>query len=244
MFTEKHRYARRKKSFDKVSMLLNSEKVSAKTMKANLMKVVRALCHLGLVLTAAGLPLVAHAQSPAPSPGWARAMPPGPDVRVKITEAYAKMVGRDAYFWAWPMVNIYNRRLAFTPVKEAIKTGPLIQAPVNRLAMLTDYVSPEERSVACPNQDVVYGVGSIALDVSPVVVQVPDFGDRFWVYQIVDLRTDSFVQLGKMYGTTPGFYLLVGPHWNGEVPKGISKVRGGPVRLDSARGLDKWILCG
>jgi hypothetical protein len=44
------------------------------------------------------------------------------------------------------------------------------------------------------------------------VIQVPDFGDRFWVYQIVDLRSDSFVQLGKMYGTTPGFYLLVGPN--------------------------------
>ena len=56
------------------------------------------------------------------------------------------------------------------------------------------------------------------------MIQVPDFGDRFWVYQVVDLRTDSFVQLGKMYGTTPGFYLLVGPHWNGEVPKGITRV--------------------
>ena len=77
--------------------------------------------------------------------------------------------------------------------------------------MLTDYIDPEERSVACPNQDVVYGVGALALDISPVVIQVPDFGDRFWVYQVVDLRTDSFVQLGKMYGTTPGFYLLVGP---------------------------------
>ncbi len=76
--------------------------------------------------------------------------------------------------------------------------------------MLTDYVNPEERNVACPNQDVVYGLGLLALDVSPVVIQVPDFGDRFWVYQIVDLRTDSFAQLGKMHGTTRGFYLLAG----------------------------------
>ena len=164
-----------------------------------------------------------------PSPEWARAMPAAPDARVKITEEYARHVGRDAYFWAWPLVNIYNRRLAFTPVKEAVKSGPLLQSPVNQLAMLTDYVDPEERSVACPNQDVVYGVGSLALDVSPVVVQVPDFGDRFWVYQVVDLRTDSFVQLGKMYGTTPGFYLLVGPNWKGEVPKGITRVFRSPT---------------
>lgn len=109
-------------------------------------------------------------------------------------------------------------------MKEAVKVGPLIQAPVNQIAMLTDYVDPEERSTACPNQDVVYGIGSIALDVSPVVIQVPDFGDRFRVYQLVDLRTDSFVQLGKMYGTTPGFYLLVGPDWKGEVLNGITRV--------------------
>jgi hypothetical protein len=34
------------------------------------------------------------------------------------------------------------------------------------------------------------------------LLQVPDFGRRFWVHQVVDLRTDSFVQLGAMYGTT------------------------------------------
>lgn len=159
-----------------------------------------------------------------PSPEWARALPPGPDARVKITEAYAAHVARDAFFWAWPLVNMYNRRLAFSKMTEQRYVGPLLEAPLNRLTMLTDYVNPEERNVACPNQDVVYGLGMITLDVSPVVVQVPDFGGRFWVYQIVDLRTDSFVQLGKMYGTLPGFYLLVGPNWNGEVPKGITRV--------------------
>ena len=48
-------------------------------------------------------------------------------------------------------------------------------------------------------------------------------GKRFWVYQIVDERTDSFADMGKMYGTKPGFYLLVGPCWKGAVPKGIVK---------------------
>jgi hypothetical protein len=32
------------------------------------------------------------------------------------------------------------------------------------------------------------------------------------------------VQLGKMYGTTPGFYLLAGLDWQGAVPKGITRV--------------------
>ena len=164
-------------------------------------------------------------QTLAPSPAWERAMPPGPDARVKITEPYARMVAREAYFWAWPMINIYNKRLGFGSAPEpGLLDGILPFAPVNRLAMLTDYIDPAERAVACPNQDVAYGGGPLALDVSPVVIQVPDFGDRFWVYQIVDLRTDSFASLGKMYGTTPGFYLLVGPNWHGDVPKGITRV--------------------
>src|SRR5262245_59328389 len=116
-----------------------------------------------------------------PSPLWAGALPPGPDPRVKITEEYARLVGRDAYFWAWPLVNVFNRRQFFATVKQQQYQGPLMQAPLNLLAMLTDYVAPEERAVACPNQDVVYGMGALALDLSPVVIQVPDFGSRFCV---------------------------------------------------------------
>ena len=159
------------------------------------------------------------AQTPTP------AMPPAPDARVKITEEYARLVARDTFFWAWPMVNVYNRRLTFKDMPNAGLMGGIVPVgPPNRLSMLTDYIEPQERLVACPNQDVVYGFSLLALDQSPIVVQVPDFGDRFWVYQVVDLRTDSFADLGKMYGTKPGFYLLVGPNWNGKVPKGITKV--------------------
>ncbi len=158
------------------------------------------------------------------SPGWARALPPGPDTRVKMTEAYAKLVARDAYFWAWPLVNIFNRRQAFANVTETVMAGPVPSAPLNRFAMLTDYVNPDQRLVACPNQDVVYGAGVLALDISPVIIQVPDFGERFWVYQVVNLRTDGVVQLGKMYNTRPGFYMVVGPGWSGETPKGVTQV--------------------
>jgi len=149
----------------------------------------------------------------------------GPDAEVKVTEPYVRMMAREAYFWGWPMANVFNRRQKFKDLPEAGLMGGIVPvAPINHLSMLTDYISPGERLVACPNQDVVYGAGSIALDLEPVVLQVPDFGDRFWVYQVVDLRTDSFAELGKMYGTKPGFYLLVGPDWKGTVPKGITQV--------------------
>jgi hypothetical protein len=168
---------------------------------------------------------LAQAQSLQPSPDWALAMPPRPDARLNITEEYARLVARDAYFWAWPMVNVFTRRFSSGHAPEpGLLGGVLPTAPLNHLAMLHDYIKPDQRLVASPNQDVIYGAALLALDISPVVVQVPDFGDRFWVYQVLDIRTDDFAQLGQMYGTTPGFYLLVGPSWRGFAPKGITKV--------------------
>jgi hypothetical protein len=52
-------------------------------------------------------------------------------------------------------------------------------APRGHLCMLNDYVLPKQSFVACPNQDVAYGVLFASLNDEPVVIQVPDFGDRF-----------------------------------------------------------------
>src|SRR5262245_13079166 len=75
---------------------------------------------------AAAAAALAPSMDVQPTQIWRRAMAPGPDTRVKITDEYAKLVARDAYFWAWPLVNIYNRRLAMAGVKEAVKAGPLV----------------------------------------------------------------------------------------------------------------------
>jgi hypothetical protein len=185
----------------------------------NLLPHRHAIFALALVSTLAATSALA-AQSPDVPASIA-----GPVADTKVTEPYVRMMAREAYFWGWPMANIFNRRQAFKDLPEPGLMGGIVPvAPINRLSLLSDYIDPAERLVACPNQDVVYGAGSIALDLEPVVLQVPDFDDRFWVYQVVDLRSDSFAELGKMYDTKPGFYLLVGPDWNDKVPAGITKV--------------------
>jgi hypothetical protein len=180
-----------------------------------------------------GLVPLAQAQTLlTPSPEWARAMPPGPAAGTRMTVEYVKQVARMAYFWAWPMMNLQSRLATFRPLKDfALSSGVLPVGPVNEVTMLTDYIAPSERAVACPNQDVVYGQAVLDLAKEPVVVQVPDFAGRFFVYQIVDQRSDSFADIGAMYATQPGFYLLAGPDWNGAVPKGISRVFRSPTNV-------------
>ena len=68
------------------------------------------------------------------------------------------------------------------------------------------------------------------LEEDPVILQVPDFKDRFWVYAVYDERTSEFSKIGKPYGTTPGFYLVVGPDWKDETPDGITAVLRSPTK--------------
>jgi hypothetical protein len=149
----------------------------------------------------------------------------GPVPGTAMTPAYVKAVGQFAYIWGWPMVSMINRRTGLTSVPEpGLRAGVLPNAPLGRVCMMTDYIAPTQRFVACTNQDVLYGFGFGSIDEQPAVFQIPDFGDRFWVAAAWDHRTDSFARMGKQYGTKPGFYAVVGPNWDGKIPDGITEV--------------------
>jgi hypothetical protein len=173
---------------------------------------------------------IAAAQQATTSPTVAELSMPSAEVTPH--EAYVRAIARTAYMWGWPMVNMQNRFNRITQAPHAgLLGGVLPAAPRGQIGMLHDYIEWSQRFIACPNQDVAYGLGFFLLDEEPVVVQVPDFGDRFWVYAAYDQRTDQFGQLGQPYGTEPGFYLLVGPNWDGETPEGITGVVRSPTSL-------------
>lgn len=144
--------------------------------------------------------------------------------------AAVRAVAREAYVWGWPLAYVHQCRSRVALVPAAGKSGGLPVAPLNELAMLTDQIAPRTAVVPCPNRDVLYGFGVFDLAATPVVVQVPDFGPRFWLYQLGDQRTDSFAALGSMHGTRPGCYLVVGPGWTGAAPPGIAGVVRSPTR--------------
>jgi hypothetical protein len=177
-----------------------------------------------LGLAAIPLPLPVPIGRGAARPPSAASFPTGPVSGSRLIPEFVREVGRFAYLWAWPLVNVYNRYWTqdWVKTKFFLVGGVAPVAPVNRLGMLTDYNDPGQRYISCPSQDLIYGFGVLDLSREPVVVQVPDFGERFFVFQATDQRTDAFSEMGSMYGTRPGFYLLVGPDWQGKAPPGIA----------------------
>ena len=110
--------------------------------------------------------------------------PRGPASGARFTPDYVSEIARFAYFWAWPLVNVFNRYIAFKRVRRPILVGGIAPvALINHVAMLHDYIGWKQRYIACPSQDLIYGFGILDLAREPVVVQVQDFGKRYWVYQ-------------------------------------------------------------
>jgi hypothetical protein len=143
-----------------------------------------------------------------------------------------RQAAKDVYVWAWPMVYLSNVQKSLQVVRTPGVSGGAPVAPINSLCMLTEVPDATFKSVPCPNPDFAYGFGMMDLENNAVVIQVPDFSnEQFWHYQVGDHRTDSFAELGSMYQTRPGFYLIVGPNWNDEVPEGIERVFRSPTNL-------------
>ncbi|MFJ9782690.1 DUF1254 domain-containing protein [Amycolatopsis sp. NPDC101161] len=76
------------------------------------------------------------------------------------------------------------------------------------------------------NRDTLYVAGSLDLAAGPLVLHVPDMGDRYYSVQFTDPATNTnFAYVGtRTTGTASGDHLVSGPRWAGTVPDGMGHV--------------------
>jgi hypothetical protein len=60
---------------------------------------------------------------------------PGPAAGNTMTKEYVQMVGRMAYLWGWPLVNMANRAKAFSSAPEPGLLGGVVPVAFNRNAI-------------------------------------------------------------------------------------------------------------
>jgi hypothetical protein len=83
------------------------------------------------------------------------------------------------------------------------------------------------------------------LDLSkePVILSVPDLGDRYYTMEIASFDSDNFAYVGmRTTGTKAGNYAIVGPSWKGELPAGVQQLT--PSRTPAAFILGRTLLRG
>ena len=161
------------------------------------------------------------------SAGLLALMQPAIAQSISVSPAEAQAIAKEAYIYGAPMVQGYGAMFAYAIYKD----NPQYKAPFNQIANVGRVFTPDDTAIIAPNSDTPYSFLWADLRAEPLVLRVPPMQkDRYWSIQFADLYTWNYDYAGtRTTGNKGGTYLLAGPGWKGEVPKGITKV----IRTDT-----------
>jgi hypothetical protein len=142
--------------------------------------------------------------------------------QASITPAEARAIAKEAYIYGEPMVDNYRIQHAYF----VDRTNPEFKAPWNQLWNSARLFSPADKAVQTPNSDTLYSMIGADLRSEPIVLTAPAMEkERYFSVQLIDWYTFNFDYIGtRTTGNGGGNFLLAGPGWKGDTPKGVDKV--------------------
>src|SRR5579883_1304839 len=119
--------------------------------------------------------------------GWLAA-PARADAPAKpLAEEDALRLGVEAYVYGFPLVLMdATRRVQTTPAKAGDGKGP------NRFMHSRKFPDHTFTAVVSPNADTLYSNAWLDLSGEPIVLSVPETGQRYYLVQLLDAWTNTF----------------------------------------------------
>jgi hypothetical protein len=141
--------------------------------------------------------------------------------KAELTAKEAKQIAKEAYIYGFPLVLNYKTMYDYALDKKS----PDYKGDFNKLVCDARLFTPEDKTIVTPNSDTPYCMTWVDMRSEPVVFTIPKIEkERYYSVQLIDLYTHNEAYISSVANNVPGDYLLVGPDWRGEVPKGITKV--------------------
>lgn len=145
-------------------------------------------------------------------------------------ENYAYTLGFQAYIFGYPYVNMPAYRYAFVAATPANDQSP--SAPLNRFFHWRKLPDAKYQGGGGTNNDTLYSTAWVDVSKEPVILSHPDMGDRYFQFQLASLDSDNFGVVSKrVTGSRAGSFALIGPNWDGELPKDVTALP--PSRTNS-----------
>ena len=133
----------------------------------------------------------------------------------------AEAIATLAYGYGFPLVLMDVSREVVT----AVPSAEALKAPINQFAHVPEFPDDTYHDIVSPNVDTLYSLAWLDLAAEPIVLRVPDLGDRYYLMQICDAWTDVFAAPGtRTTGSRAGAFALVGPNWRGTLPPDVQKI--------------------
>jgi hypothetical protein len=140
-----------------------------------------------------------------------------------LTPAEARSIAKEAYIYGYPLVDSY--RIEYDYFVD--HNSPEFKAPWNQITNIPRVFTPKDVAVQTPNSDTPYSWLGLDLRAQPIVLTLPpmDRKDRYFSVQFTDAYTFNFDYLGtSTSGNNGGTFMVAGPDWKGDTPKGIQRV--------------------
>ena len=130
-------------------------------------------------------------------------------------------IATDAYVYGYSLLTTDVTRIQMSNIPAVEE----LRAPLNQFANVKRYPPADYRGVSAPNADTLYSVAWLDL-AEPQVFSHPDMGKRYFLFPMVDLWMTIFASPGsRTTGQKAGDFLVTGPGWKGEVPKGLQHIQ-------------------
>src|SRR5688500_609631 len=139
-----------------------------------------------------------------------------------ITPEEARTIANEAYIYGFPMVDNYRIQYAYFVDSK----NPEYKAPWNQIKNIPRVFTPDDKAIQTPNSDTPYSFVGMDLRAEPLVLTVPEIDKkRYYSIQLIDAYTHNFDYIGsRTTGNEAGSFLVAGPNWKGETPKGVKQV--------------------
>lgn len=136
--------------------------------------------------------------------------------------AEIRKIAEETYIFGFPLLLMDITAQTFTAVPRAQE----FKAPRNQFAHLRSYPDPAFTAVVSPNADTLYSSAFLELSREPMVLSVPDTGQRFYLMQMLDAWTNVFASPGtRTMGNGRHDFAITGPNWSGELPAGVEEIK-------------------
>ncbi len=179
------------------------------------------LLELVLAIVLVTLPVMAQQATPPSAAVPKEATLKMSSTEVKAWKEWAYSLALQAATWGGPLVTMYSLRY-----NDAV--GEKAKAQPNNIWRMENISTPElskEAGYVTPNVNTVYGFGFMDLRREPIILSVPDSQGLYYMVEIVDMWTNAFACFGgKATGYKGGKFALVGPGWQGKLPKGLKRI--------------------
>src|SRR5256884_1598604 len=147
---------------------------------------------------------------------------PADSSAVALTKEEARTIAKEAYIYGFPLVDNYRVQYGYFVDRQ----NPEFKAPWNQIVNIPRVYTPADTAIQTPNSDTPYSFVGMDLRAEPIVLTVPPIEKkRYYSIQLIDAYTFNFDYIGsRATGNEGGSYMIAGPNWKGETPKGVKKV--------------------